>query len=92
MERLFNWEQWRIITISTVSPLFGYLTPTKVFVVREYLKKIFYQNMQSLTRCGTIRTTKKTDGKVFLFHSTRHENLFDNNLCMLCFCSICDIL
>lgn len=39
MERLFNWEQWRIITISTVSPLFGYLTPTKVFVVREYLKK-----------------------------------------------------
>ena len=49
--------------------------------------------MQSLTRCGTIRTTiKKNDGKVFLFHSTRHESLFDNNLCMLCFCSICDIL
>lgn len=35
---------------------------------------------------------KKTDGKVFLFHSTRHESLFDNNLYMLCFCSICDIL
>lgn len=32
MERLFNWEQWRIITISTVSPLFGYVTPTKGFV------------------------------------------------------------
>lgn len=32
MERIFNWEQWRIITISTVSPLFGYLTPTKGFV------------------------------------------------------------
>ena len=32
MERLFNWEQWRIITIYTVSPLFGYLTPTKGFV------------------------------------------------------------
>lgn len=32
MERLFNWEQWRIIAISTVSPLFGYLTPTKGFV------------------------------------------------------------
>lgn len=32
MERVFNWEQWRIITISTVSPLFGYLTPTKGFV------------------------------------------------------------
>ena len=27
-----NWEQWRIITISTVSSLFGYLTPTKGFV------------------------------------------------------------
>lgn len=32
MERLINWEQWRIIAISTVSPLFGYLTPTKGFV------------------------------------------------------------
>lgn len=32
MERLFNWEQWRIISISTVSPLFGYVTPTKGFV------------------------------------------------------------
>ena len=31
MERIFNWGQWRIIAISTVSPLFGYLTPTKVF-------------------------------------------------------------
>ena len=32
MERLFNWEQCRIIAISTVSPLFGYVTPTKGFV------------------------------------------------------------
>lgn len=32
MERIFNWEQWRIIAISTVSPLFGYITPTKGFV------------------------------------------------------------
>ena len=32
MERLFNWEQWRIIAISTVSPLFGCLTPTIDFV------------------------------------------------------------
>lgn len=32
MERIFNWEQWRLIAISTVSPLFGYLTPTKGFV------------------------------------------------------------
>lgn len=32
MEKIFNWEQWRIIAISTVSPLFGYLTPTKGFV------------------------------------------------------------
>lgn len=32
MERLFNLEQWRIIVISTISPLFGYLTPTKGFV------------------------------------------------------------
>lgn len=32
MERLFNWEQWRIISISTVSQLLGYVTPTKGFV------------------------------------------------------------
>ena len=32
MERIFNWEQWRIIAISTVSPVLGYLTPTKGFV------------------------------------------------------------
>lgn len=32
MERIMNWERCRIIAISTVSPLFGYLTPTKGFV------------------------------------------------------------
>lgn len=32
MERIFNLEQWRIIAISSVSPLFGYVTPTKGFV------------------------------------------------------------
>lgn len=32
MERFFNWEQWRMIAISTVSSLFGYVTPTKGFV------------------------------------------------------------
>lgn len=32
MERFFNWEQWRIIGISAVSPVLGYLTPTKGFV------------------------------------------------------------
>lgn len=32
MEKIMNWEQWRIIAISTVSPILGYLTPTKGFV------------------------------------------------------------
>ena len=32
MERIMSWEQWRISAISTVSPLLGYLTPTKGFV------------------------------------------------------------
>lgn len=32
MDKIFSWEQWRIIAISTVSPLFGYVTPTKGFV------------------------------------------------------------
>lgn len=32
MEKIFNREQWRIIAISTVSPLFGYLSPIKGFV------------------------------------------------------------
>lgn len=32
MDRLFNLEQWRIIAVSALSPLFGYLTPTKGFM------------------------------------------------------------
>lgn len=32
MERIFIWEQWRIVVISTISPILGYLTPTKNFV------------------------------------------------------------
>ena len=32
MEKIFNWEQWRIIAISAASPVLGYLTPTKGFV------------------------------------------------------------
>lgn len=32
MEKIMNWDQCRIIAISTVSPLLGYLTPTKGFV------------------------------------------------------------
>lgn len=31
MDKIFNWEQWRIIAVSTVSLLFGYLTPNKRF-------------------------------------------------------------
>lgn len=32
MERIINWEQWHIITVSAVSQILGYLTPTKGFV------------------------------------------------------------
>lgn len=32
MERIFNWEQWRFIAVSTIGPILGYLTPTKGFV------------------------------------------------------------
>jgi hypothetical protein len=32
MTNVFNLEQWRIITISAVSPVLGFLTPTKGFV------------------------------------------------------------
>lgn len=32
MERIFNWEQWRFIAVPTISPILGYLTPTKGFV------------------------------------------------------------
>lgn len=31
MDRLINCEQWRIIAVSTFSPILGYLTPTKGF-------------------------------------------------------------
>lgn len=32
MEKIFNWEQWRIIVVSTFSPILGFLTPTFGFV------------------------------------------------------------
>ena len=32
MERIFSWEQWRLIVVSTLSPVLSYLTPTKGFV------------------------------------------------------------
>lgn len=32
MDRLFSWEQLRMIFVTTVSPIFAYLTPTKGFL------------------------------------------------------------
>lgn len=33
MDRIFNnFEQWRMITVTTISPLLGYFTPTRGFV------------------------------------------------------------
>lgn len=33
MDRVMAWEQWRMIGIATISPILGYFTPTKGFVV-----------------------------------------------------------
>lgn len=41
MEKWFNWEQWRIITVSAVSPVLGYLTPTKGFVFALVIMSAF---------------------------------------------------
>lgn len=32
MDKIFNWEQWRIIAVSSLSPVLAFLTPTKGFV------------------------------------------------------------
>ena len=32
MDKIFNWEQWRMIAVSAVSPVLAFLTPTKGFV------------------------------------------------------------
>lgn len=32
MERIFSWEQWRLIVVSALSPILSYLTPTMGFV------------------------------------------------------------
>lgn len=32
MDKIFNWEQWRIIAVSALSPVLAFLTPTKGFV------------------------------------------------------------
>lgn len=33
MDKIFNLEQWRLITVSAFSPILGYYTPTKGFVL-----------------------------------------------------------
>ncbi len=59
-----NWEQWRIIAISTVSPLFGYLTPTKGFVYALVVMFAFniWAGMRAdgvaITRCKTFSFRK----------------------------------
>ena len=32
MDKIFSWEQWRMIFATTASPLFAYLTPTAGFM------------------------------------------------------------
>ena len=32
MDKIFNWEQWRMIAVSAISPVLAFLTPTKGFV------------------------------------------------------------
>ena len=32
MDKIFNWEQWRIIAVSALSPVLAFLTPTKGFI------------------------------------------------------------
>ena len=32
MDKLINWEQWRMIAVSAMSPVLAFLTPTKGFV------------------------------------------------------------
>lgn len=59
MERIFNWEQWRIIAISTVSLLFGYLTPTKGFVYA--LVVMFAFNIWPGMRAGDCAMKIKND-------------------------------
>ena len=32
MDKLFTWEQWRLIFVTSISPVLAYLTPTKGFM------------------------------------------------------------
>ena len=56
MDKIFNWEQLRIMAVSTVSPLLGYLTPTKGFVVALVL--MFGLNMWAGMRADGVVITR----------------------------------
>ena len=41
MDKLITWEHWRFITVSSISPILGYLTPTRGFVIALILMFAF---------------------------------------------------
>ena len=72
MEKLFNLEQWRLIAISTVSPLFGYLTPTMGFVYALIVMFAF-----------NIWAGMRSDGVAIVRCSNFSFSKFKNALCEL---------
>lgn len=73
MDKIFNWEQWRMIAISTVSPLFGYMIPTKGFVYALIVMFAFniWAGMRAdcvaIVRCKNFSFRKFKNGLCELF-------------------------
>lgn len=72
MERLFNWEQWRIIAVSAISPVLGYFTPTKGFVFALVMMFSF-----------NIWTGMRADGVAIVRCKNFSFRKFKNALCEL---------
>lgn len=72
MERLFNWEQWRIIAVSAISPVLGYFTPTKGFVFALVMMFSF-----------NIWAGMRADGVAIVRYKNFSFRKFKNALCEL---------
>lgn len=40
MDKIFTWEQWRMIFATPLSPVLAYLTPTAGLLENNFLQKI----------------------------------------------------
>lgn len=73
MDKIFNWEQLRMVAVAAASPVLGYLTPTKGFVVALVL--MFGLNVWAGMRADGVAITRCRNFSFPKFRSALFELL-----------------